>query len=91
MLFGRRVRFAIFVLASQLLLIALGVLMLIQMILVATRGQVAFVESNQAILLTEILLTVLITSFGVSVFVIQLRRLGEKRSSDGRRRRDEAP
>ena len=33
MLFGRRVRFAIIVLASQLLLIALAVVMLVQMIL----------------------------------------------------------
>jgi hypothetical protein len=86
MLFGRRVRFAVIVLASQLLLIALAVVMLIQIILIAAHGQVAFVERNPAILVIEILLTAVISSFGIAVFVIQLKRLGEKRSSDDRRR-----
>jgi hypothetical protein len=90
MLFGRRVRFAIFVLASQLLLIALAVVMLVQMVLIATHGQVEFVENSPAVLVTEILLTIVISSFGIAVFVIQVRRLGEKRSSDDRRGRNQA-
>ena len=89
MLFGRRVRFAVFVLASQLLLIALAVVMLVQMVLIATHGQVRFVEDNPAVLVTEIMLTIVISSFGIAVFVIQVRRLGEKRSSDDRRGRSE--
>jgi hypothetical protein len=82
MLFGRRVRFAIIVIASQLLLMALATVMLIQMLLIAFNGLVQFVEDNHVILFIEILLTILITSFGISVFIVQLRRLGEKRSSD---------
>jgi ABC-type multidrug transport system permease subunit len=84
MLFGRRVRFAIIVLASQLLLIALAVVMLVQMILIAVHGLVQFVENNQAILIIEIVLTSLITFFGIFVSIVQLRRLGENRSSDSR-------
>lgn len=82
MLFGRRVRFAIIVLASQLLLIALAVVMLVQMILIASHGLVQFVENNQAILIIEISLTTLITFFGIFVSIVQLRRLGESRRSD---------
>ncbi len=90
MLFGRRVRFAIIVLASQLLLIALAIVMLVQMILIAMNGLIQFVENNQAILIIEILLTMLITFFGVSVFIIQLKRLGETRSSDSRNSKNES-
>ena len=84
MLFGRRVRFAIIVLASQLLLVALAVVMLVQMILIAMNGLVQFVENNPLILAVEIILTVLITVFGIFVFIVQLKRLGEKRNSDER-------
>ena len=90
MLFGRRVRFAMIVLASQLLLIALAVVMLIQMILIAINGAVQFVENNHALLITEIILTVLIIFFSAFVLLIQLRRLGESRSSDSRNRRNES-
>ena len=85
MLFGRRVRFALVVLASQILLIALACVMLIQMLLIAIYGLVNFVENNRAILIIEISLTTLIIFFGIFVFVIQLIRLGEKRNSDDRR------
>lgn len=90
MLFGRRVRFAIIVLASQLLLIALAVVMLVQMILIASHGLVQFVENNQAILIIEISLTTLITFFGIFVSIVQLRRLGESRRSDFRENRSDA-
>jgi ABC-type multidrug transport system permease subunit len=84
MLFGRRVRFAIIVLASQLLLTALAVVMLVQILLIAINGVVQFVENNHTILTIGIILTMLITLFGITVFIIQLRRLGESRSSDHR-------
>ena len=84
MLFGRRVRFAIIILASQLLLTALAVVMLVQMFFIAINGVVQFSENNQAVLILEIILTALITLFSISVFVIQLRRLGENRNSDRR-------
>jgi hypothetical protein len=85
LLFGRRVRFAIIVLASQLLLVALAVVMLIQMLFIASNGLVRFVEDNDTILFIEILLTIIIASFGTTVFFIQLRRLGERRSLDYQR------
>jgi ABC-type multidrug transport system permease subunit len=84
MLFGRRVRFALIILASQLLLTALAVVMLVQMILIALNGVVQFAENNHTILIIEIILTILITFFGIFVFIIQLRRLNENRSSDHR-------
>ena len=90
MLFGRRVRFAIIVLASQLLLIALAVVMLIQMILIAMNGLVQFAENNQVILIIEILLTTLITFFAIFVSILQLRRLGESRNSDSRNNSNES-
>ena len=86
LIFGRRVRFAIIILASQLLLVALAVVMLVQMLVIASNSLVQFVEDNKAVLFIEILLTILITSFGLAVFIIQLRRLGERRASDYRER-----
>lgn len=82
MLFGRRVRFAVFVLASQLLLIGLAVVMFIQLMLIASHGEVQFIERSPTVLTTEIFLTLVVGSFGILVFVIQLRRLREKRSAD---------
>jgi hypothetical protein len=87
-LFGRRVRFAIMILASQLLLMALAIVMLIQMLLIAFYGLVQFVEGNQVLLIVEIFLTILITSFGLTIFIVQLRRLGERRNSDQQERRE---
>lgn len=89
MLFGRRVRFALIILASQLLLTALAIVMLIQMILVALNGVVQFAENNKTILIIEIVLTTLITFFGIFVFIIQLRRLSENRNSDHRNSQNE--
>jgi len=82
MFFGRRIRFAIIVLASQLFLIALAIVMEIQMILISINGLVQFEEHNKVVLIMEILLTMLITFFGVFVFIMQLKRLNENRSSD---------
>jgi hypothetical protein len=71
------VRFTLIVLASQVVLVALAIVMLIQMVLIANNGLVQFVEGNQAILITEKILTILITLFGIVVFIFQLKRLGE--------------
>jgi amino acid transporter len=87
---NRRIRFAIVVLASQLLLIALAFVMLVQMILIATNGLVQFVEANPVILAIELILTIFITIFGIFVFVVQLKRLGEKRNSDYRKIENES-
>lgn len=90
MLFGRRLRFGIFVLAAQVLLLAMAVAWCVQLTLIAVHGQICFEEGNAAILYGEIAVVTLIALFAVAVFVIQYRRLGEKRSSEDRRqeRRD---
>ena len=63
--------------------------MLIQMILISLNGVIQFAENNKTILIIEIILTALITFFGIFVFLMQLRRLGENRSSDQRNNQNE--
>ena len=91
MLFGRRVTFAIVVLISQLLLIALAIVWFIQMLVIARNGAVQFVEENRAILLGEIVLTALVCLVGITVFIMQLRRLRERRRDDYVGERRELP
>ena len=81
---ARRLRFALIVLISQLLLIALALAWAVHMALIAANGAVYFVEDNRTVLWTEIAATVVIGLFGTVVFAMQLRRLGERRSSDRR-------
>ncbi len=78
-------RFALIVLISQLLLVALAVAWAVHMILIAANGSVFFVERNSFVLWLEISLTILISLFGLVVFAMQIRRLGERRNSDDRR------
>jgi len=59
------------------------------MILISLNGVVQFAENNKTILIIEIILTALITFFGIFVFLMQLRRLGENRSSDQRNNQNE--
>jgi membrane protein implicated in regulation of membrane protease activity len=82
LLFGRRVRFALFILASQILLITLAITWIVQMMVIAINGSVIFVELNKAILLSEIILSILICLFAIVVFTIQVRRLRERRRND---------
>ena len=84
MLFGRRLRFGIVVLAAQLLLVAMAVAWCVQLTLIAVRGQICFTETNATILYGEIALVALIALFAIAVFALQYRRLNEKRASDGR-------
>ena len=84
MFFGRRVRFAIFVLAAQLLLIAMAIAWCIHMVLIAKYGKIYFVETNPAILYGEIVATALVTLFAIIVFALQYKRLGERRRDDDR-------
>ncbi len=81
---GRRLKFAIIVLASQILLIALGVTWVIHMAIIAKNGAIYFVEANPVILWAEIIGTILITLFATAVFAIQVYRMGEKRRGDRR-------
>ncbi len=75
-------RFAIVILVSQLLLIALAIAWVVHMVIIAVNGSAYFVETNPIILWGEIAATVLITLFAVGVFAIQISRLGERRRHD---------
>jgi uncharacterized membrane protein YbhN (UPF0104 family) len=84
----RRLRLAVIILVSQMLLIALAISWLIHMALIAANGSVYFVEENHFVLLAEIAASVLITLFGLWVLALQIQRLSERRSSD---RSDDTP
>ena len=77
---GRRLRFAVIVLISQLLLIALAIAWVIHMVLIAANGAIYFVEENPMILWGEIVVTVIIILFATAVFAIQVYRMGERRA-----------
>ncbi|MBI4303600.1 MAG: hypothetical protein HY665_04615 [Chloroflexi bacterium] len=80
----RRLRFAVIIIISQGLLVALAVAWLIHMLLIAAYGSVYFVERNPFILWGEIVATIVITVFAVTVLVLQIQRLGERRRSEDR-------
>jgi len=78
----RRLEFAVVVLVSQLLLIALAIAWLVHMLIIAANGSIYFVEKNPLILWGEITATTLITLFALRVFALQIVRLGERRRSE---------
>jgi len=78
----RRLRFSTLVITTQVLLAALAIAWLIHMVIIALTGSIYFVENNPFILWAEIGLSILITLFAIFVLVVQLQRLGERRSSD---------
>ena len=80
----RRLRFAILILVSQILLIALAISWLIHMIIIAAEGSILFVENNPLILWGEITVSVLITGFATFVLIVQIGKLGERRENDRR-------
>ena len=86
MLFGRRLRLGIAVLGAQLLSVAMATAWCIQLALIAAHGEVCFQETNMVILYGELALTALVGVFAAGVFVVQYRRLTEKRAGDDRRR-----
>lgn len=54
----------------------------IHMVLIAKSGHVYFVEENPVVLYGEIAATAVITLFAIVVFVIQYKRLRERRKGD---------
>lgn len=78
----RRLEFAVVVLVSQLLLIALAVAWLVHMVIIAANGSIYFVEKNPLILWGEITAVATIILLALTCFILQLRRLGEKRRDD---------
>jgi hypothetical protein len=80
----RRLRFAVLVLITQMLLIALAISWLVHMLTIAVQGSAYFVENNHFILYAEITASVLITVFAICILALQIRRLGERRDIDRR-------
>ena len=80
----RRLRFSLYIVISQILLVALAISWLVHMTIIAVSGSVYFVENNPWILWAEISVSVLITMFAVFILIMQIQRLGERRSADKR-------
>jgi membrane protein YdbS with pleckstrin-like domain len=78
----RRLHSTTLVLVSQMLLIALALAWLFQMIIIASEGSAYFIENNAFILYGEVAIIALIIFFAIYVFIIQIRRLSERRGTD---------
>jgi uncharacterized membrane protein (DUF4010 family) len=76
------VRFSVAVLVAQVLLISTAIALCVQMALIKMYGEVYIVEPNSAILMAEIVATILIVIYSATVFALQWKRLGERRSHD---------
>lgn len=85
MFFGRRLRFTVAILAAQVLLMAMAIAWCVQLVAIAIHGQVCFGEPHAVILYGEIAAVVVVAIFAAVVFIVQLRRLMEKRRSDDSR------
>ena len=81
-LYGRRIRFILVVLASQLLLLALALGWGIYLIQIARHGGVYSIETNSWLLYGEIIATVLIILFAIVVIFLEFGRMTAKRQSD---------
>lgn len=75
----RRLRFATLSLINQILLIALAIAWIVHIAIIGKYGSVYFEENNPAVLWTEIFTLVVITCFSITVFILQIRRFGERR------------
>jgi hypothetical protein len=84
LLYGRRLKSTLAVMAAQLLLFASALALCIQLVFIALYGEVLFKELNRIILWGEIIGTLLISIFAAVVFINQWKRMGEKRRSDDR-------
>ena len=80
----RRLRFSLYIVISQILLVALAISWLVHMTIIAISGSVYFVENNPWILWAEISVSILITVFAIFILIMQIQRLGERRSADRR-------
>jgi ABC-type nickel/cobalt efflux system permease component RcnA len=80
----RRLKSAVFVIVSQLLLIALAITWLIQMFIIAANHSIYIIEDNKLILYSEISVSLIIIVYAIYVLVTQLRRLNERRQNDRR-------
>jgi len=85
----RRLRFATLSMLNQILLIALAIAWIVHIALIGKYGAVYFEEENPVVLWAEIITLIIILSFSIYIFVLQVRRFGERRrdSSDSIDRR----
>ena len=87
---SRRLGFSTYVVISQMLLVALSIAWLVHMVIIKISGSIYFIENNQFILWGETIASIIIAIFAIFVLAGQIRRLGERRSTDrnaGDRRR----
>jgi hypothetical protein len=75
----RRLRFATLSMVNQILLIALALAWIVHISLIGVYGTVYFEENNPVVLWAEIITLVVILSFSIYIFVLQVRRFGERR------------
>jgi len=73
LVYWRRTKFVLSVLAAQVLLIATVLALCVQLIFIATYGAIQFVEKNPIILYAEIGGTALITIYAGITFVNQCK------------------
>jgi protein-S-isoprenylcysteine O-methyltransferase Ste14 len=75
----RRLQFATLSIFNQILLIALAIAWIVHISIIAFYNAVLFEENNTVILWSEISTLVCITVFSIYIFILQIRRFGEKR------------
>jgi len=75
----RRLRFATLSMVNQILLIALAVAWIVHIALIGKYGAVYFKENNPVVLWVEIITLIVILSFSIYIFILQVRRFGERR------------
>ena len=75
----RRLRFATLSMINQILLIALAIAWIVHITLIGMYGTVYFEENNPVVLWAEIITLIVILSFSIYIFILQVRRFGERR------------
>ena len=83
----RRLRFATLSMLNQILLIALAIAWIVHITIIAVYDAVYFEENNPAILWAEISTLAVILIFSIYIFILQIKRFGERREDTGERRR----
>ena len=75
----RRLRFATLSMLNQILLIALAIAWIVHISIIGMYGTVYFEENNTVVLWVEIITLIVILSFSIYIFLLQIRRFGERR------------
>ena len=81
----RRLRFATLSMINQILLITLTIAWIVHIVIISKYGAIYFEENNPFVLWAEILTLVVITAFSIYIFVLQIRRIGERRRDSNER------